>query len=181
MPSPHLRVLLIEHDVGLADALAEEMRSHGHDVQVAHDAASGWTLLDRSAPHDVIVLDLAMPNLGGSEFRTRQLADPTFASVPTVVMTGATTVRPDALTAAIVEAARPTMDAKTCGSCGRTYDEESWQRLRRVGETDNGRGVGERLELRACECRSTLAWELGRHALSVNFRAARPSRKGRPT
>lgn len=179
MPSPKLRVLLVEHDVAHADVLADEMRSHGHVVQVAHDGASGWMLLDRSTPHDVIVLDLAMPNLGGSEFRTRQLADATFATIPTVVMTGQRTFPPEALTAAIVEAARPTMDTKTCALCDRTYDEESWQRLRWVGETDNGRDVGERLELRSCECSSTLAWELGRHALSVNVRAARPSRKGR--
>ena len=47
--------------------------------------------LRRRAP-DVpclVLLDLMMPRLGGQEFRRAQLGDPTVASVPVVVMSGA--------------------------------------------------------------------------------------------
>jgi CheY-like chemotaxis protein len=36
-----------------------------------------------------VLLDLKMPRLGGSEFRRAQLGDPTVASVPVAVMSGA--------------------------------------------------------------------------------------------
>src|SRR6185436_13703666 len=38
----------------------------------------------------LILLDLKMPRLGGNEFRRAQLGDPTVASVPVAVMSGAT-------------------------------------------------------------------------------------------
>jgi hypothetical protein len=60
---------------------------------------------------------------------------------------------------------QPPSDEKRC-LCGRAYDVETWTQLAKVGEIDNGREVGERMELRNCKCGSTLAWELGKHALS---------------
>jgi CheY-like chemotaxis protein len=36
-----------------------------------------------------VLLDLKMPRLGGPEFRRAQLGDPTVASVPVLVMSGA--------------------------------------------------------------------------------------------
>ena len=38
----------------------------------------------------LVLLDLKMPRLGGNEFRRAQLGDPTVASVPVAVMSGAT-------------------------------------------------------------------------------------------
>jgi CheY-like chemotaxis protein len=38
----------------------------------------------------LVLLDLSMPRLGGSEFRRAQLGDPIVASVPVAVMSGAT-------------------------------------------------------------------------------------------
>ncbi len=46
---------------------------------------------------------------------------------------------------------------KRC-KCGRTYDRTEWQRLRLVGTQDDGDGG--LLELRNCECRSTISVEL---------------------
>jgi hypothetical protein len=41
---------------------------------------------------------------------------------------------------------------------------ESWKRLPMVGTMDNGRGVGEFIELRNCSCGSTISKAIGEHA-----------------
>ncbi|HEY2514001.1 MAG TPA: hypothetical protein VGI39_24210 [Polyangiaceae bacterium] len=51
---------------------------------------------------------------------------------------------------------------KTC-SCGRAISPESWGRLPLIGTADNGRGIGELLELRNCTCGSTVAIAIGIH------------------
>jgi len=43
---------------------------------------------------------------------------------------------------------------KTCSCCGRTFDAAAWAKLPLVGHQDFDE---ERLELRSCTCRSTLA------------------------
>src|SRR5437868_15497349 len=40
----------------------------------------------------LVLLDLKMPRLSGNEFRRAQLGDPTVASVPVAVMSGATDI-----------------------------------------------------------------------------------------
>jgi hypothetical protein len=51
---------------------------------------------------------------------------------------------------------------KLC-ACGRSISPDSWGRLPLLGTTDNGRGIGELLELRNCNCGSTLAKPIGEH------------------
>lgn len=46
---------------------------------------------------------------------------------------------------------------KTCG-CGRRYTDAEWKQLKLVGVQDDG---VERIELRSCTCRSTIAIVLG--------------------
>jgi DNA-binding response OmpR family regulator len=179
-----MRVLVIEDDADLREAIAGEIADAGNDVRTACDGAAAWEAL--SAPvwlPDVILLDLMMPNMDGRAFRMRQLADRKLASIPTLVMTAKTIdyetrndlglipVLPkpfvsEVLLAAIEEVAQLRRPEKRCG-CGRVYDTDSWQSLPFLAEMDNGRDVGERLELRRCVCRSTLAWQLGSHALSL--------------
>jgi hypothetical protein len=56
---------------------------------------------------------------------------------------------------------------KKC-SCGRSYPPESWANLPLLGTMDNGRDVGELLELRMCpSCRTTLTKPIGEHAPSL--------------
>jgi DNA-binding response OmpR family regulator len=182
-----VRILIIEDDRDLAEALALGLRDRGYQIVVAPDGERGWLALqapdDSGRQPDVILLDLLMPGMNGRHFRTRQLADPRFASIPTIVITGQPVDsatrdsvgqvpvirKPLDLThllAAIEEVCRPRRRLKHC-LCGRVYDAESWRELAWLSEMDNGRDVGERLELRQCLCKSTLAWELGSHAVSV--------------
>jgi DNA-binding response OmpR family regulator len=179
-----MRVLVIEDDADLRQAIANEIADAGNDVLTACDGAAAWELLStHTSPPDVILLDLMMPNMDGQAFRVRQLGDSRLAHVPTLVMTAKTVdfgtrnalgripILPkpfasDVLLAALDEVAQERRAEKRCG-CGRVYDAISWAALPFVAEMDNGREVGERLELRRCPCRSTLAWQIGSHAVSV--------------
>lgn len=55
---------------------------------------------------------------------------------------------------------------KEC-DCGRRFSAESWAELTLLGTMDNGRGLGELVELRQCPCGSTLTLPIGEHALSA--------------
>ena len=92
--------------------MANEGRTHRHAVLVVeddHDTREAFTLLAASVGLDVvpvengraalrmlrdglrpclIVLDMAMPEMDGFEFRRQQLADPTLAELPVAVMSG---------------------------------------------------------------------------------------------
>ena len=77
-----LRVLLIEDDPGLSDALADALGSL-YGVTAVADGASALRTLDGDR-FDVIVLDLMLPRLTGEDFLAEQVrrGDPT----PCVVM-----------------------------------------------------------------------------------------------
>ena len=181
-----MRILVVEDDPTLRIAIKAVLRSAGHVPVEASDGGEAWELLhaDGAPLPDVIVLDLMMPKMDGAAFRTRQLGVPRLAVIPTIVMTAGKVPSPmpssfggvpifikpfalHALTAAIEAVVHPPSESKRC-ACGQTYDLSTWRELVSIGEVDNGREVGERLELRNCKgCGSTMAWEIGRHAHSV--------------
>jgi DNA-binding response OmpR family regulator len=69
-----MRVLVIEDDVEMADAIAAGLRRVGMAVDVAHDGESG---LARSLglDYDVVVLDRDLPTLHGDAVCARLVAD----------------------------------------------------------------------------------------------------------
>ncbi|OLF13215.1 DNA-binding response regulator [Actinophytocola xinjiangensis] len=68
-----MRVLVVEDEPLLADAIAEWLRDEAHAVDVAHDGAAA---LDRLGVHayDVLVLDRDLPVVGGDQV-CRQVVD----------------------------------------------------------------------------------------------------------
>jgi DNA-binding response OmpR family regulator len=68
-----LRLLVVEDDPDTADALAFLLRTHGHEVQVALDAASAVLAAD-AEPVDVVLLDIGLPGADGYEV-ARQLRE----------------------------------------------------------------------------------------------------------
>ena len=72
------RVLLVEDDADLRDALAEALTESGLDVTTAVDGSDGLGKL-RDVRPDVVVLDLMMPKLDGWQFRVAQRRDPVLA------------------------------------------------------------------------------------------------------
>ena len=95
MPSGN--VLIVEDDGDTREMLATVLATEGFHPVSAEDGLEGLHLLRtvrRRAPDEpcLVLLDLTMPRLGGNEFRRAQLGDPTVASVPVAVMSGATDI-----------------------------------------------------------------------------------------
>lgn len=87
-------VLIVEDDPDTRDMLAALLAMEGFHAVGAEDGLEALHLL-RTVRHRapqtpcLVLLDLKMPRLGGHEFRRAQLGDPTVASVPVAVMSGA--------------------------------------------------------------------------------------------
>src|SRR5215217_8554479 len=93
MPS-HGHVLIVEDDADAREMLVSLLGDEGFQAVAAEDGLEALHLL-RTVRHRapetpcLVLLDLAMPRLGGNEFRRAQLGDPTVANVPVAVMSGA--------------------------------------------------------------------------------------------
>ena len=87
-------ILIVEDDNDTREMLASFLASEGFHAVGAEDGLEALHLLRtvrRRAPRTpcLVLLDLTMPRLGGQEFRRAQLGDPTVASVPVAVISGA--------------------------------------------------------------------------------------------
>lgn len=87
-------VLIVEDDRPTRELVGSMVLAAGFRPVSAEDGLEALHLLRairRREPHGrcLVLLDLSMPRLGGPEFRRAQLQDPVVASVPVVVMTGA--------------------------------------------------------------------------------------------
>jgi CheY-like chemotaxis protein len=93
--NPIGNVLIVEDDRHTREMLAALLSLEGFHTVAAEDGLEALHLL-RTVRHRapelpcLVLLDLTMPRLGGHEFRRAQLGDPTVASVPVAVMSGAT-------------------------------------------------------------------------------------------
>jgi two-component system KDP operon response regulator KdpE len=76
------RILLVDDEVSIQRALAPLLRSRGYEVDVAGTASDALRTI-RSTPPDVVVLDLGLPDLQGTEVCRRIRAD---SDVPIVIL-----------------------------------------------------------------------------------------------
>ena len=88
------RVLVVEDDPSVRGLLQTLLASEGYDVSTASDGLAG--LVEAAAVRPaVILLDLVMPDLGGSRVLERLREDPLLAATPVVVVTGQVDAVPD--------------------------------------------------------------------------------------
>ena len=59
-------VVVVEDEVGIAQAISARLQSEGFDVEMAHDGPSGVELCERVQP-DLVVLDVMLPGMDGYE------------------------------------------------------------------------------------------------------------------
>jgi DNA-binding response OmpR family regulator len=81
------RILLVEDDASLRDALSMALRSHGHAVQAVDSGEAGLAALADSADSpatDLVVLDVMLPGIDGVETARRIRAG---SSVPILMLT----------------------------------------------------------------------------------------------
>lgn len=65
-----MRLLLVEDDILLADGIARALRQSGYVVEVAADGRTADQWLE-GEPFDLVVLDLGLPSMDGSELLQR--------------------------------------------------------------------------------------------------------------
>ncbi len=82
---PAHRILLVEDDHELREAIADALTHRGHAVVAVDDGREGLARM-REDPPDVVVLDLMMPVLDGWQFRVEQRRDPAIAETPVVAI-----------------------------------------------------------------------------------------------
>lgn len=83
-----MRVLVVEDDFDIAEAMREMLELEGFDVACAMHGRDALQKLraDRDGTC-LILLDLRMPVMDGYAFREEQLGDRTLARIPVVVVT----------------------------------------------------------------------------------------------
>ena len=85
--SPRQRLLLVEDDTDLRDALREALETSGYVVECANNGREALDYLETSAPPCVVLLDLMMPIMNGWEFRELQSRNDKISSIPIVILT----------------------------------------------------------------------------------------------
>ncbi len=86
------RLLVVEDDPDIRDALAECLADSGFAVTTASDGAAGLECL-RAQRIDLVLLDLVMPGMDGQSFMAELRKLPHAANVPVIVTTGMTAAR----------------------------------------------------------------------------------------
>ena len=83
---PPFTILLVEDDYDVREALVETLRDRDYDVQTAADGEQALKVLRNGLRPGLILLDLMMPRMSGSEFRMVQMRDPALAAFPVVLL-----------------------------------------------------------------------------------------------
>ena len=79
------RVLVVDDERFIAQALTIRLRAVGYDVRWAFDGASGIAAATEWRP-DVIVLDIRMPDMDGFEVNRRLAAHPDLSATPVIFL-----------------------------------------------------------------------------------------------
>jgi DNA-binding response OmpR family regulator len=90
------RVLVIDDDLPLRGMLAAALDKHGYQVLLAGDGAEGQRALMIHKP-DVVLLDLAMPEVNGWDFLQRLKESGHLGQVPIVVVSAHLRIEPQAV------------------------------------------------------------------------------------
>jgi CheY-like chemotaxis protein len=89
VPVDRPSILVIEDDPGIRDTVSECLAFEGYSVAQASNGAEGLEYLHGAPTPELIVLDLVMPVMNGTEFIERMRSEPALASIPVVLMTAA--------------------------------------------------------------------------------------------
>jgi CheY-like chemotaxis protein len=83
------KILLVDDDFVLGEILSLMLGGDGYQVAIAPNGQEALRRLQGPEPPHLILLDLGLPVMDGSEFRQRQRQDPALAAIPTVVFSAA--------------------------------------------------------------------------------------------
>jgi two-component system chemotaxis response regulator CheY len=80
------RLLLLDDDRDVRDALSECLRGEGYEVYAAAHGKAGLEMLEFGVRPEVIVLDLMMPVMSGFEFLSAVRARPEWQQIRVIVL-----------------------------------------------------------------------------------------------
>jgi circadian clock protein KaiC len=83
---PKQSILIVDDEFGFADLIAEILTEHEYRTSIAINGELGLLALDQDRP-DLVLLDVMMPVLDGTEMLRRMKNDPELESIPVVLMT----------------------------------------------------------------------------------------------
>ena len=82
------RLLIVEDESAIRDALTELLGTDGREIVTASDGQEALERLTEAPRPCLILLDLMMPRMNGWEFLQRKSTDPLIAEIPTIVLSG---------------------------------------------------------------------------------------------
>jgi two-component system phosphate regulon response regulator PhoB len=80
------RILLVDDEPDLLELLRVNLRQEGYEVESAEGGREALALLRRSPP-DLVILDLMLPDISGTEICRQVRQDPKLASLPIIMLT----------------------------------------------------------------------------------------------
>lgn len=80
-------VLVVEDDPDAQTIFADRLRWEGYEVVCASSGLEAWDLMVRGLRPRILVLDIMLPGMEGTELRKRMLRDASMATIPIVVVT----------------------------------------------------------------------------------------------
>jgi two-component system alkaline phosphatase synthesis response regulator PhoP len=82
------RILIVEDDPDIAESLRYNLKREGFHVDVAESSEKGYRLaLDPRSTPSLIVLDLMLPGMSGTELCRRLRKEPTTEKMPIIILT----------------------------------------------------------------------------------------------
>jgi two-component system phosphate regulon response regulator PhoB len=86
MPRNHKTILVVEDEKDLSDLITYNLQRNGYDVVAATDGGSALEAATRQIP-DLVLLDLMLPGIDGTEVARRLRSDSRTSHVPIVMLT----------------------------------------------------------------------------------------------
>ena len=80
------RLLLVDDEPGLREAVQAYLEDSNFSVEVASNARDGWELLQQMNP-DLVISDIMMPQVDGYQFLKQVREDPRYKALPVVFLT----------------------------------------------------------------------------------------------
>jgi len=81
------RILVVDDEVDVAKSVEALLVARGYEVELAHDGVSVLEMLAEGALPDLVLLDLAMPELDGEEVLRRMRVDERLRGLPVLLAT----------------------------------------------------------------------------------------------
>lgn len=82
-------ILIVEDDAQIREALGQILEYEGYKVTAAVNGQDALVKLEQGAKPSLILLDLMMPVMSGTEFIEKQRENPSISPIPVVVLSAA--------------------------------------------------------------------------------------------